>query len=320
LYILLSVEILLTVLLFFLAGRRYDSHMKILSESLLYPTTINKNLNYYGKAGEQHTKSLSVKTIFANDKSCTSIIFLPIGLHFLKLINHKFSSKYEGRLELKLKNLSGPGQSRKFLEIHMAKKINILLFTSIFITFVATQIKIDKFFIVYWAAILLLLFYITDKQLDKQIKERKQKMQIEFPEFLNKLVLLVDAGLSVQVALRKIIRDNKKINPLYTELGYTLNDINSGKSEAEAFELFARRCCIHEITAFTAALLQNIKKGNREFVPILRVQAVSCWENRKNIARKLGEEASTKLVFPMIITFIAILIMAVTPALFQINF
>lgn len=70
---------------------------------------------------------------------------------------------------------------------------------------------------------------------------------------------------------------------------------------------------------FTATLIQNLRKGSDQLVPVLRLQAAACWENRKNIARKLGEEASTKLLFPMAIVFVAILIMVMTPAVMQIQ-
>ncbi len=51
----------------------------------------------------------------------------------------------------------------------------------------------------------------------------------------------------------------------------------------------------------------------------MRVQAAACWENRKNMAKKMGEEASTKLILPMMIIFVAILLVVLTPAVLQLN-
>ena len=143
---------------------------------------------------------------------------------------------------------------------------------------------------------------------------------MEFPELLSKLILLVNAGLSVSGAIRKIVKDSRKISPLYIELAMTINEINSGKSEIQSYEDFAKRCRQPEVTMFTGTLIQNLRKGNDELIPILRLQANTCWENRKNIARKLGEEASTKLLLPMIIVFIAIIVMIMTPAVLQLHF
>ncbi|MCX7745770.1 MAG: type II secretion system F family protein [Clostridia bacterium] len=246
--------------------------------------------------------------------------FLPIGLKLMDLLNHKYASRYEKRLESRLSELNGGRMPHTYLKIHMAKKIALMLFALLFTTFVGTQIKVDSAYIIFGMGFLAILFYVTDKQLDDQIKERRRNIQIEFTEFLNKLILLVDAGLTVPAAIQKIIRDNKKENPLYTELGIANNEISAGKPEGQAYEDFARRCRVQDVTMFVATLLQNLRKGNDELIPILRVQANTCWENRKNIARKLGEEASTKLLLPMIIIFVAILLMMVTPAVMQISF
>jgi tight adherence protein C len=324
-YVLLVFEILLVLILYIAARDKYKNYRKQLGvlvplrqDTGKFSSATKKMAGLYDediRSGEHLANTYTVK----NGNSFLRC-FLPAGLHLLKLVNCRYSSKYMQTLEMKIKPLVGQGQARLFLEIHMARKVVMLIFTAIFLTFVATQAEVDTAFGLFSGLLLFLMFYIPDKQLEKQLKERNREIQLEFPEFLNKLVLLIDAGMTIQAAIRKIVRDSRKENPLYFELVQTINEINSGKSETEAFELFARRCSLQEVTLFTATLLQNLKKGNSELVPLLRVQAGASWENRKNIARKLGEEASTKLVFPMILIFIAILIMVVSPALFQLNF
>jgi len=152
-------------------------------------------------------------------------------------------------------------------------------------------------------------------ELDKQIKERRMSIQIDFPDFINKLTLLINAGMTVGRAWEKIVEDNKKETPLYEELSIAQADIRGGKSEHQAFEDFAKRCKTPEITRFIAVVLQNLRKGSSELVSILRLQAAESWEMRKNIAKRIGEEASTKLLFPMMIMFLAILIIVIIPAI-----
>lgn len=246
--------------------------------------------------------------------------FLPIGLQMMELIHHKYQSRYEKRLEAKLRELGDPKDCHELLKLFIAEKTVILLAALIFLTFIGTQVEMDVAYGIFAVGLMLLLFYVTDKQLDNKIKERKRSMQIEFPEFLNKLVLLVNAGLTVSGAIQKIVKDNKKANPLYHELQITINDINYGRSEVQSYEELSKRCRLPEVTAFVAALIQNLRKGDDELIPILKLQSSTCWENRKNNARKLGEEASTKLLVPMMLIFVAILIMVMAPAVFQINF
>ena len=245
--------------------------------------------------------------------------FLPIGLHLLKLIRHKYNSNYEMKLEAKLRELGGRSDAREMLKIHLANKIVMMLGAMTFITFIGSQAEIDFSFLIFAAGFEALIFYFTDKQIETKVKNRRRSMQLEFPVFLNKLTLLINAGMTVSAAIRKIIRENKKDCPLYEELLKATNEIDAGKSEVSSYEDFAARCRLQEAAMFVTALVQNIRKGNSELVSILSIQSNTCWENRKNIARKLGEEASTKLVLPMMIIFVAIIIMVMTPAIMQIQ-
>jgi tight adherence protein C len=256
---------------------------------------------------------------FLDDKKDKLKPLLPMGFKLLEIFRYKYDLRYDKRLKIKIRELNGNRNTHTYLKIHIAQKLVFMLLALLFLTFVGTQIEIDSTYLVSSLLILGVLFYVTDKQLDDKVKERRRNMQLEFPEFLNKLILLINAGLTIPAAINMIIKDNKKDNPLYAELGTAINEINVGKSETQAYEDFAKRCRLQEVTAFSANLLQNLRKGNDEIIPILRLQANTCWENRKNIARKMGEEASTKLLFPMIIIFIAILIMIMTPAVMQIQ-
>jgi len=256
---------------------------------------------------------------FDDEKGDRLKTFLPIGLQLMAVFNHSYRSAYEKGLETRLAELKGVRYAHDYLKIHIAAKTVIMAFSLVFITFVGTQAEIDASYAVFSIILLAALFYVTDRQLDNRVRKRRREIQIEFPEFLNKLILMINAGLTVSGAMQKILRDNRKENSLYLELGIALNDINSGKPELQAYEEFAKRCRLQEVTMFVSILVQNLRKGNSELIPVLRLQANTCWENRKNIARKLGEEASTKLLFPMIIVFVAILIMIMTPAVFQLG-
>lgn len=73
------------------------------------------------------------------------------------------------------------------------------------------------------------------------------------------------------------------------------------------------------ISRFITVILQNMRKGNAEMVAVLRLQANECWDLRKHTAKRLGEEASTKLLLPLMLMFLAILIIVGTPALLALN-
>ena len=160
------------------------------------------------------------------------------------------------------------------------------------------------------------LGYILDQRglIDEGERFLRQAIQLEFPDFVNKLTLLVNAGLTVTKAWEKAAMDSRRQTPLYRELCTAVQAVRSGISEYKAYQEFAKRCHVPAVTRFVTVVLQNIRKGNSELVPVLRLLADECWEMRKNAARKLGEEASTRLLLPMMLMFIAILLIVGMPA------
>jgi tight adherence protein C len=165
----------------------------------------------------------------------------------------------------------------------------------------------------------ILIFFLLNNEVDKKVKEKQTMIRYDFPEFVNKLVLLINAGMTISSAWDKIVRDDKSNKAIYMELQIVSREIKAGKSEMEAYEDFAMRCRIPEINRFISCILQNLRKGNEELAAILRLQAKECWEMRKNIAKRLGEEASTKLLLPMFIMLVAILLIVIMPAIMQLE-
>lgn len=156
--------------------------------------------------------------------------------------------------------------------------------------------------------------FLVDTTLKESIEKRRRSIQMEFPEFVNKLTLLVNAGMTISKAWEKIINENKKEHILYDEMRYALMEIKSGKPEAVAYEEFARRCRVKEVTKFVSVIVMNLKRGGSEVVPVLKAQGDECWEMRKNAARQMGEEASTKILIPLMIMFLGIVLIVSTPA------
>lgn len=170
-------------------------------------------------------------------------------------------------------------------------------------------------FLIFGVAILIIIAYAADNDLNKKIRKRRNKLQLDFPDFLNRLSLLVNAGMTVSRAWIKISEDANKKGPLYDEIALTVSEIKSGKSEIIAYEDFALRCKVPEITKLVSIIEQNLKKGSKELVSILKFQASDCWQMRKNVAKRLGEEASTKMLLPLMLMFSAIILIVATPAI-----
>jgi len=241
--------------------------------------------------------------------------FIPIGLYVLEISNYSFKIKYDRRLYSKIAELYGVNNAFFNLKIHTANKLICTSAGLLILIFFGIFTEIGPEYFAFCIMILIVIFLYCDNEISRKLNERRLKIQIQFPDFLNKLTLLINAGMTMSGAMEKIIYQNTKDGDLYDELRTTVSEIKSGKSEIKAYEDFAKRCRTTEITKFVSVILQNLKKGNAEVVSILRLQSGECWEMRKNTAKKLGEEASTKLLLPMMIIFLAILIIVITPAM-----
>lgn len=254
-------------------------------------------------------------------KDYISTIFMPIAVYIVeKLIEGRFST-YERKLTTKLTELYGSRNAKYRLKLHLVHKTIYLIAALLIVTLLGTLMdKPDASYFIFAAAVLLIVFYAADRELDERIKKRNFYIQYDFPDFLNKLVLLINAGMTVPRAWEKIVRDRQNMTPLYEELNITYLEIRNGKPEMAAYEDFARRCRVKEITKFITLIIQNLRKGSGEMVPLLKLQSNECWELRKNMARRLGEEASTKLVLPLMIMFVGILVLVVLPAVLQLKY
>ncbi len=245
---------------------------------------------------------------------------LPIGFFILDIIKYKYLTRYDRYLQNKTAELKGGIYSAYFLQVHWANKIVLELLMLLLLSFTGMLMgRPDEGFIFFAAVVLGAAAYASDKELDRKVRKRRLSIQIDFPDFLNSLTLLINAGMTVSGAWSRITIDGDRDTPLYNELRSVMNDINNGKSEIAAYEDFAKRCRMPEITKFVSVVVQNFKKGNAEIVNVLKYQAKECWEMRKHAAKRIGEEASSKVLFPMMLMFFAVVLIVVTPAVISIT-
>ena len=149
----------------------------------------------------------------------------------------------------------------------------------------------------------------------KRAKERDEQMLLELPELLNKIMLLVGAGETVHASMAKCVRHQlKSENPLYVHLRHALVQYEKGYSLKQSLEQFSRCCGIQEVSIFTTAILLNLRRGGGDFVLSLKDLSQVLWEKRKTLSRMRGEQAASKLVFPMVFILLVIMIMIGAPA------
>ena len=266
--------------------------------------------------------SYKVEINDVNKKVFPLVKLLPIGLLLLDLVNYRFDNGYDKGLLYKLSELYGRDNSYRYLRIFWANQIvaSMLAFIITILLLFGGDIRLfstEAAFIIALAPTLTV--YGLNSEIDKQVKKRRRQLSLGFCDFLSILILLINAGMNVFSAWERIALDHSKTGLFFEEVKRTYHEIISGKSEVEAYEDFAQRCKTSEISKFIAMLLLNIKKGNDEMIIALRQQVNESWQLRKNIAKLLGEEASTKLLLPMMLMFGGVLLIVITPAILMLS-
>lgn len=175
-----------------------------------------------------------------------------------------------------------------------------------------------------WAAtpaVALLIYLSFDRDLKKAVEKKHSGLGREYPELVHKLALYVGAGMTIRGAFQKIGGDYEKglqkgqgVRPGCEEVLYTCRELQTGVAEGAAYEHFGRRTGLREYIRLSTLLGQNLKRGSGTLLKRLREEAEKSAEESLLRARKLGEEAGTRLLAPMVLMLAVVMIMIMVPA------
>lgn len=169
--------------------------------------------------------------------------------------------------------------------------------------------------------LMFLVYFGRDRDLHRQVEDREEQMRLDYPEIVSSLALLIGAGMTVPNAWMKIAGDykNRKAQTgrkryAYEEMLLTIYEMESGVSQMKAYEHFGRRCRIPSYNKLATLLSQNIRKGAANLPLLLREESKDAFEERKHLARSMGEKAGTKLLVPMMMLLGITLVIIMVPA------
>lgn len=160
-------------------------------------------------------------------------------------------------------------------------------------------------------------FYCPDSIINIRIKKRQLELQNQLPSILKTLAITTEAGLNFWEAIKEVC--DVKNGVLVYELKNMLDEINMGILQKDALIKLSERCKVTEITIFVFTIIQSLEKGSAGITKALNEQADEVWSIRKNKAKELGQKASIKLFFSMLIfVFPSLLIFLLGPAILSI--
>ncbi|MDR2132942.1 MAG: type II secretion system F family protein [Clostridiales Family XIII bacterium] len=156
--------------------------------------------------------------------------------------------------------------------------------------------------------------------IDKRIKASRRSMIKDFPEFIDKLLLMLNAGLVVSAAISRIAadyerrRDAKNPRRLYEELAAIRRRVeNSNASLSVELNRMAARSGVRELMRFAAVVSDNIDKGSA-LAEKLKAEGELVWKLRKKDTEEAGRLAETKMILPMTLTLLTLILLTMAPA------
>ena len=166
-----------------------------------------------------------------------------------------------------------------------------------------------------------ILLPLKDREREQEAKKKREcQMMMDYSEILSRLVVFLGAGLPVRKAWAKIVEDYRRTEEkageraAYEEMAAAYYLMQRGVPEIQAYSEFGNRCRVLPYRKLAGILEQNVKNGSKSLTPVLEAEMEAAFEQRKNLARRLGEEASTKLLLPLFMMLLIVMVMITVPA------
>lgn len=143
------------------------------------------------------------------------------------------------------------------------------------------------------------------------IQKRQAAMQRQLPEVLDLLCVSVQAGLSFDAAMRKIVERMK--GPFIDECRRLQEDIRMGMVRRTAMKNLATRCAVQDVSLFMTSLIQAERLGT-SMGKTLKSQADNIRERRRQFVKAEALKAPVKIIFPLVLfIFPALFVVTLVP-------
>lgn len=148
--------------------------------------------------------------------------------------------------------------------------------------------------------------------LQSAIRRRQAALRRQLPEFLDMLCVSVQAGLSFDGALAKIVARMK--GPVVDEFSRALRDMEFGMTRQHTLTQLANRCDLEEMYLFTSSVIQSEHLGT-SMSKTLKQQADNMRDRHRQWVRAEAMRAPVKIIFPLVFfIFPSIFVMVIFPA------
>jgi tight adherence protein C len=151
----------------------------------------------------------------------------------------------------------------------------------------------------------------------KNIGEKRQmSLRKGLPDAMDMLTVCVEAGLGFDAALARVARNSE--GAVAEECARLLQEMQFGKSRAEALRALADRTDVAELRSFVSAMVQSGELGI-SIADVLREQSKEMRIKRRQRAEEKAQKLQVKLLAPLVICLLpAMFIVILGPAILNI--
>lgn len=256
--------------------------------------------------GLKHSEMFSV----LDDKEFPLKQLYGMGYVVLEQVKYEYKSKSDRKMRQELEILYGEKYSDYYLRVVHSQQVSFA-FTIFVISFALYGVSSEIAAMLVGFGFAGLAYYYFGTATSKKILSRSDELLHDFSEVVSKLALLTNAGMILREAWQEIAYEGEGV--IYDEMQIAVEEMNNGVAEVDAIYNFGTRCIIPEIKKFTSTIIQGITKGNSELTIMMQEQSKEVWQLKKQIVRREGEKAASKLLIPISIMFVGILIMILIP-------
>lgn len=242
----------------------------------------------------------------------------------LTLANTSFA-KMQGKIADSLRKNSGLIYEKKYAEYYAhiiwAQVLSFVIFI-LAIFFNLAGLMSDTFsallfavFGLFAAGFIGYYFYNYTKS---KVENRRNECEIEFPNAISKMALLVNSGMILHTAWETVAYG--KEGDLYDLMKLSCEEMNNGKSEIEALHDFGVLTDSDEIKKFTTALIQDLERGGGELPNFLANESLELWNLKRQKLLQKGEKAASTLIAPIGLMFIGVILIILAAAMQSMSF
>lgn len=149
------------------------------------------------------------------------------------------------------------------------------------------------------------------------IRKRQDLIVRQLPDVLDLLSISVQAGLSLDGAIRKVVE--RMEGPLIDEFRRMLRDTRMGMSRSRSMKLMAQRCEVQDVSLFVMSVVQSERLG-ASMSDTLQIQADNMRDLRRQRARTKAMKAPVKMIFPLVFCiFPSIFVVVLLPSLLSLK-